>query len=500
MPDERQLFRQFALSRHPIRRGHDVTTPAIRTITRNTAYLVGTRTINVVSRLVWVVIAARILGPDLYSLLAYSMTWQLAFLPLALFGVGPALSYLIGPDRSRIKDYAGHVLAIRLVTIIVAVTLCITFSRIITPDPRAPALIAILSLVLAARALTVFTHTLFTAFEINQHTMRLETVFGLLDLTIALCILLGGGSLLMLVSAKAVVAWLQTGWALSIAHRLVIPIRLVWKPALWRPLLRLALPALMITLAADWRFNGSLVLFRNLNTDGILFAQYALAMQSLTIAAILPMALSRAVFPALRRAVARGDGKELLFSSAMQRVAPIAGTAAGLLGLTLGEPFFRWLLGEPFSTAGELVGLTLWCLIPLIAGAGYPETLIAHGRFRASVIMSVTGAVVMTLLTFLLVPMYGVTGAIAAAFLGFSVPPIGAFVLAWRQRLADPIGEVIRPFAAATLGLAIYMTLALFSPWVALPAGLLALTVATLALRVIGPAEIRAMRAGQSSE
>ena len=477
-----------------------MTTPAIRSITRNTIYLTGTRVVNVASRLLWVVAAARILGPDLYALLAYSMTWQLAFLPLALFGVGPALSYLIGPDRRRAPEYAGHVLAFRLVTIVVAVTACVLLSTVVTPDSRAPALIAILSLALAARALTTFTHTLFTAFEVNQHTMHQETLFGILDLAVALGILLSGGGLLLLVTAKAVVIWLQTGWALFIAHRLVIPIRFVWKPSQWRPLLQLALPALLITLAADWCFNGSLILFRNLTTDGILFGQYALAMRALAIAMIVPLSLSRAAFPALRRAVARGDGKELLFASAMQRAAPVTGTAAGLLGWVLGEPLFRWLLGAPFSTAGELVGLTLWCLIPLMAAAGYPEALIAHGRFRSIGILYGAGAIVMTLLTFLLVPMYGVSGAIAAAMLGFSVAPAGAYILAWRGKLADPFAEIIRPFAAAALGLGAYLALASFSHWTALAAGLLTLAATTLALRVVKPAEILAIRARLSSD
>ena len=476
-----------------------MTNPAIRTITRNTAYLVGANTVNVFSRLIWAVVAARILGPDLYSLLAYSLTWQLAFVPLALFGVGPALSYLIGPDRSRTADYAGHVLAIRLITILGAVAACVILSHVVTPDPRAPSLIAVLSFFMAARAITSFTQTLFTAFEVNQHTILQDTLFGVFDLAVAFWILLSGGSLLWLVTAKAIVAWLQTGWALFIVHRRVIPIRIEWRPTQWRPILRLALPALMITLAIDWSFNGSLVLFRNLTTDGILFGQYALAMQALAIATILPLALSRAAFPALRRAVARGDGKEMLFASAMQRMAPIAGTAAGLIGWATGEPLFRWLLGEPFSTAGELVGLTLWCLIPLTAAAGYPEALIAQGRFRTMVILTLAGATLMTLSTFLLVPVYGVTGAIAAALLGFSVPPAGAFMLAWKQKLTNPIRDVARPFAAAAIGLGAYVTLASTSTWAALAAGLLTLTGATHVLRVIGPNEMRAMRSQLSS-
>lgn len=475
-------------------------TPAIRTISRNTAYLVGTRAANLLIQLVWIAAAARILGPDLYALLAYSLAWQMAFLPLALFGIGPALSYLIAPDRGRAPDYAAQALAIRLVTIIVAAAACIALSQVFTPDPRAPVLIAVLSLALSARALTTFAQTLFTAFEINQYTMRQETTFRLLDLAVALWILLGGGGLLLLVTAKAVVACLQTIWSLSVVHRRVIPIRLTWRPVQWRPLLRLALPALLITLAADWCFNGSLLLFRNMTTDGILFGQYALAMQALAIAAILPTALGNAAFPALRRAVSRGDGKELLFAGTMQRAAPVAGTMAGMLGWALGEPLFRWVLGESFSTAGELVGLTLWCLIPLTAAVGYPTVLIARGRFRAMVVVNVAGASTMTLLTFMLVPVYGVTGAIVAALAGFSVAPAGAFFLAWRARLADPIGDIIRPFAAAAIGLGTCLMLASFSRWAALTAGLLALVSAALTLRVLGPAEFRALRTRLSSD
>ena len=474
-----------------------MTSPAIRNIGRNTGYLIGTQGVTIISRLVWVVIAARILGPDLYALLAYCLTWQLAFLPLALFGVGPALSYLIGPDRTRAKDYAGHVLAIRLVTIVIATTACVGLSEVFTPDSRAPLIIAILSLVLAAKALTVFTHTVFTAFEVNQYTMRQETLFGIIDLLAALAILVGGGSLIMLVTAKAGIAWLQTIWSLSLVHRKVFALHLEWRPAQWRPLLKLAVPALLITLAADWRFNGSLVLFRNLTTDGILFGQYALAMQALMILTIAPLALSRAVFPALRRSVSRSDGREAQFAALIQKAAPLAGTAAGLLGLAIGEPLVSWLLGEPFRTAGVLVGLTFWCLIPLTAAVGYPEIMIAHGRFNTMVFLHVIGALVMTALTFLFVPSLGVAGAIAAALIGFCIVPAGAFIIALRQQEADLNTEIMRPFAAAILGGGVYLMLSSVSAWLALPAGLVTLVIAVWLLRVFSPEDIMALRGRQ---
>jgi O-antigen/teichoic acid export membrane protein len=481
-----------------VARAH-VSGTAVRTISRNAGYLAVAQTANFVVRIVWIVAAARILGPDLYAVLAYSQTWQLAFLPLALFGVGAALSYLIGPDRSLASTYAGHALAIRLVTTVVASIACIALSRWITPDPRVPVLIAVLSLALCARALTAMTQTLFTAFEINQYSMRQDLAFSVLHLAAGIGVLLSGAGLLLLVSTWAVVAWMQTAWAFHVARRLALPVRFDWRPAEWGPLLRLAVPALLITLATDWSFNGTMILYRNLTDDGVLFGQFALAMQALSLAAIVPLAISRAAFPALRRAVARADDKDLRFASVMQRAAPVLGTAAGLTGLACGEPAARWLLGAPFSTAGELAGLTLWCSIPLMAATGYPEILLARGRFRAMVLLTLGGAGVMTLATLLLVPLFGVTGTIVAAFLGFSVPPAGAFAVAWRGRLADPVGDLARPFGAAIFGVGAFLIVSAASDAAALPAGLLALAVAAGALRVVRPGELREIRGAASS-
>jgi glycosyltransferase involved in cell wall biosynthesis/O-antigen/teichoic acid export membrane protein len=468
--------------------------PGILPLARNAAYLAGTQFVGLMSRVVWVIAAAKLLGPDLYAVLAYSQAWQLAFLPLALFGVGPAMAYLIAPDRGRAADIAAQSLAIRLLAAIVAAFGCFALSRVVSPDPRAEALIAVLVVALIGRALTMWAQSLFAAFEVNQHTMRQETLFAVLDMALALAILFGGGSLLLLVSAKAGVMLLQAGWSLSVVHRYVTPVALSWQWREWRPLLALAFPALLITLASDWRFNGSLVLFRNLAGDGVLFSQFALAMQALTIIGVLPLAVSSAAYPALRRAVTRGDGRDVFYASLVQRLAPLAGVAAGLGGLALGEPVFGLVFGEAYSVAGQLVGLTLWCVAPLVAGYGYPQVLIARGQFRAMVMLSVAGALFMTAGMALLVPGGGVAGAIVATFIGFAVPALGALVLARQQGLVDPARDIWRPLAVAGAALVGYLALAGISRGIALVAGLVILAAGTVALRIVRIEEFRQLR------
>ena len=57
----------------------------IRSIARNAMFLASTQVIKIVTKIVYVVIVARLLGPELYALLAYSHAWYLAFLPIAVF-------------------------------------------------------------------------------------------------------------------------------------------------------------------------------------------------------------------------------------------------------------------------------------------------------------------------------------------------------------------------------------------------------------------------------
>ncbi len=466
----------------------------IRSIARNTALLTAAQAIGTIARLVYVVLAARLLGPELYALLAYSQSWYQAFLPIAIFGLGSALVYAIGRDRANAQAIAAQAMSIRLVATLVAVAACAILGWLITPDPRSTQLILVLALALAGRAVVAWAQHLFTAFEITGHTLRQEVAFRVLEVAAAIAALLTGGGLLALVVIHSVVAWAQAAWALRVVRREILRPAIAWRPSAWRPMVALALPFFLIALTVDWRTYGSLIMFRNLNGDAVLFSQFALAMQAFVIASLVPTSLVTAAQPVLMRSAIRGDGKDLVFAAIIQRYAFVVGAAAGLAGLAAGPPLFRIVFGAAYETAGHLVGLTLWCLLPLTAGIGFPSVLIARGRLRAVAAISIAGATVMTLLLPVLVPALGAPGAILAAGAGYATPPLVAMAIAARNGWADWTSLVIRPALAVVAALAIYVSLAPLSVWLALAVALPGLGSVAAMLGVVRRADRELLR------
>lgn len=460
-----------------------------RAIARNTALLAAAQAIGTAARLVYVVLVARLLGPDLYALLAYSQSWSLAFLPLALFGLGNVVVHSIAAAPARAPTVAAQALGIRLVTTAAAVVASIALGWALAPDERAPLLITVLALALTGRAISAWAQHLFAAFEASHHTLRQELFFRLLDLAIAVAVLLAGGEPLLLVAAQGVVWWAQAARALWIVRSEIVPVRVDWQPRGWRKLLALALPLLVTALAVDWRLNGALVLFRQLTPDGGLFGQFALAMQPFLFFTVLPVALVTAVQPALTRSAQRADGKDLVYARTVLRAALVLGAAAALTGMALGPPLFRLVFGPAYAMAGELVGLALWCLVPLGAGMAFPPVILARGHFRLTMLGSVAGALAMTVLMPLLAPGFGARGAIVAVFTGFAVPPLLLHAYAVTEGWADPWTRLLRPVAAVALALGAYLALAPQSSLLALAAALAVLGGGSLALGVVTPAE-----------
>lgn len=443
---------------HPITSVFNRLAP-VRSLASNTLVLALAQGVGIGTRLIYIVAVARLLGPELYALLAYSQTWSLAFLPLALLGVGPALIFAIARHPAAAGALTATGLALRLTLTCVAVGVCVGLAFQVAPDPRAPLVITVLAGALAGRSLTLFAQQLYVAFEVNHHTLMQESVARAAELVLVLAVLMQAGGLLWLVAAQGLVWWLQAVWSLWVVRRDLVPLGLNWQWTAWQPLLAFALPLFVTALSVDWRVSGPLILFRNLNPDPVLFGQFSLAMQALFILATLAYALGSAAQPLLTRSAQRGDGQDLRYASGIQRLAFLLGGAAGLLGQAFGPQVFRGVLGEAYGEAGQLTGLTLWCLIPLLAGIGFPAVLLARGRLLFATLVSVLGAVTSTLLVLWLTPRFGVAGAIVGAACGFSLPPLLIYGLALAEGWTDVWSTGVRPAAAVGAALLVWRLL-----------------------------------------
>ncbi|MCP5372500.1 MAG: oligosaccharide flippase family protein [Hyphomicrobiales bacterium] len=469
--------------------------PGLRSIARNTAFLTVARAVNVGTRTVYVILVARLLGPELYAMLAYSQAWYLAFMPIAIFGLGGVMVRSIGLDRTQAPEIAARALTVRLLSTTVAAIACVVLGWVLARDPQTPVLISVLVFALVARGVTQWAQHLFTAFEVSHHSMRQELVFRVTEVSIAIAVLLAGGDIIFLVATHAAVWWVQAIRALLIVHRRLVPLRVAWSPSRWLPMVVQAFPFFMGLLGMGWQNQAPVVMFRNLSADDVLVGQFALAMQALFISAALPEALAAAALPVLARSAQRADGKDLTYARGLLRLSFLLGAGAGLCGMAFGPWLFPVLFGPRFETAGHLVGLTLWCLIPMMARTALPAVIVARGHFYVAMFGSLAGAAAVTVLMPVLVDALGAPGAVLAAGLAMTVPAVVTIAFAVAKGWITIYAVLVRPVGAVAAGLAAYLFLQPLSPWLALAVALVAMGLASIALQVITKEERGGLRA-----
>jgi O-antigen/teichoic acid export membrane protein len=468
--------------------------PDLRPLARATAQLSAAQAVGIAARLVYVALAARLLGPELYALLAWSQSWYLAFLPVALFGLGPALVYRMAAAPADAAATAASALALRLATTALAAAACLGLALALAPDARGPLLVGILLVALAGRAVAAWAQHLFVAADLNRHTLAQEAAFRTAEVAVALAVLLAGGGLAALVAVHAAAWAAQAAWALRVAARAVAPARPRWSAGPGRALVAAALPFCALQLLAEWRIQGPLLLFAGVTPDAARVGQFALAMQAMLILSLVPQALGAAAQPALTRSAGRGDGRDREYAGLLQRLAFAGGAAAGLCGLALGPPLFTAVFGPAYAEAGALAGLSLWCLVPVTAGFAWPMVFVARGELGGQVAQSVVATAALALLLPALAARLGAPGAVLAAGVAYAIPPVAATLVAARRGWTTAGAALLGPAAAALAGLGAWLAAQPAGPWVALPAALAALAAASALLGVLGRADLALLR------
>ena len=156
-------------------------------------------------------------------------------------------------------------------------------------------------------------------------------------------------------------------------------------------------------------------MFRHLAGNPYDLGQLALAMQAFFALCAVPWSISLSALPVLSRATVRQDGKDVLFASAMARIAILFGALAGLSAMALGPWLVDSLFGGRYVLAGRLLGPALWLLVPMAAGTAMAQVLVAQGRLVSQALCAIAGAGVMIALMFALKATMGPGGALVAA-------------------------------------------------------------------------------------
>lgn len=478
----------------------------LRSVLTNASHLGAARFFNVAARTLYVVVLARLLGPELYGLFAYTQAWYISFIPITALGGLFLFNRNEKPDRDYIRSILPLTLAMRFSLVVIVAVTCGVSGWLIESDPEIRALLALFTVALLTRAVSGVMNQLFVFYEEAQIVLRQEALFRSLELAAGISVLMAGGGIFELGLVHTASWALQAVRAVVFAHKIEpLHLRFAWAE-IFHIIASRGLAAGLGTALLTWLVQGPLVLSRHSSVLAPHLGDIALTLQAFSIAAIAPMAVTAAAYPVLVRSIAREDSKDVTYVAAMCRATILFGAFAGLSGFALGPAVVTWLLGDNFALAGELLGYSMWLIIPHVIASSAGPLLIVRGLYGAQLWRAVFGVGSMVISFPYFVDWLGPLGVILSAGLGLSLSAVTQMTFLVRTNKLDLNLAITRPSLAAGVSLAVYLALeGLFGPVWALVGGLLALLASTLAFAVFTAQErravlvrIREMRSSQS--
>ncbi len=457
----------------------------VASLARNLTYLLAGRGVYFITRFIYVVILARVLGPKVYGMINYGIAWYLLFLPLTSMGMAVVLSRDVGQDRLKGHGTASHTLSLRIVSILLATAIYLSLSFFLEDDPASRLLVFLFTFALIGRSLAAWTETVYTAYEVNQYSFRQQTIFRSLEMVLGLLVLMVWREALPVVLIHGLVWCLEAVYGLFMIHRHVFHLRLGMNYAALNRLFRQGVPLGVAMLLMAFPNQGPLIFFRHVVSAGDMLGQLALAMQAFLILSYIPIALGSVMLPVLSRSVARGDGKDRMFAETALRFSILSGTVLILLGTAFGPWMMVQIFGDRYTQAGVLIGPALWLLIPLAANHAMSGILIAGKQDSRVLLCASMGALFFLLVISKAVLMYNAVGAIWTAAAAMTLTSICLITVVHKRMRIDLLSSVIKPGLTLLLTMVTFHILHCTGPEVALAGAFVALFVGCALLKCL---------------
>lgn len=462
----------------------------VASLARNLIYLLAGRGVWFITRFIYVVILARVLGPKVYGIINYGIAWYLLFLPLTSMGMAVVLSRDVGQDRLKGHDTALHTLTLRIVLILMATAAYLSLSFFLEHDPASRMLVFFFTFALIGRSLSAWTETVYTAYEINKYSFRQHFIFRPLEVVLGLLVLMIWREALPVVLIHGLVWCVEAVYGLSMIHRRVFPLRLGMNFAKLNRIFFQGVPLGVAMLLMAFPNQGPLIFFRHLASASDMLGQLALAMQAFLILSYIPIALGSVMLPALSRSVARGDGKDRMYAETSLRISLLSGTVLILLGTVFGPWMMAQIFGDRYTQAGALIGQVLWLLIPLAANHAMSGILIAGKQDRRVLLCASMGTVFFLLVISKAVLMYNAVGAIWTAAAAMTLTSICLITVVHKRMTIDLFSSVVKPGMVLLLTMVTFYILCFSGPEVALACAFVTLSVGCYLLKCLTPQDI----------
>jgi O-antigen/teichoic acid export membrane protein len=351
---------------------------------------------------------ARVLGPQHYGYLEFTIALVFAFTLVVDCGLSAYTAREIAKDRSAASRFAVHLVAVRVLLAIGAFLILALFAGVSSQPPAVKRLIILYALTLFG--LPGLLQGVFQGLD-RMHYVALASI---LRWTIF------AGGVLLFVRGPEQLATVAVVEGAAVATLVVYYLWRVSRSvgSLWQPIdrsfglsmLRQALPIGASEMVWAVRVYFATVML-GLLVGGSEVGWFASAQRIVVSLHTFVWLYFFNLLASLSRCT-QGLPQDL--QRLMARSMQVAGWAAvfvGIVGAALARPLITFLYGEQYATAGAIFQVLVWILPLTLLHGHYRYALIAYGQQRLEFVATAGAAALNIVLTLVLVPAYGPIGA-----------------------------------------------------------------------------------------
>ncbi len=395
----------------------------IRLLLTNTSLLFSSRSIVMAARGVYAIVLARWLGPEIYGLYNYGLSWYLAFMPFAYWGISFILSREIGRQRNdpaATTTIVSTLFTTRVVTSATAAICCVFLGLVFEETHSNRVLLFAFSFALLGRSVAIWCSEVFVAWERATLTFKLQSSLRLLEVLAGTGLVYVGYGLKTIVILHLFSWWLEATVGLLLVRRQIV--RFGWHNQYKDGVRYLCqgVPLTIMDFASTWLMVGPVILYRHLTDNLAALGELTFALQIFFMLVSVVASFSIAVLPLMSRLTAAAGQRDIQLAVSSYKAGFLFASLAIVAGTALVPTLVDLLLTEAYAHTDTLLIASLWLLLPVATAAALQQSLIAAGGDRIVLYSNLTGALIMTLVFPMSVAVYDSFGALVAAGAGLT--------------------------------------------------------------------------------
>ncbi len=424
----------------------------MRRILKNSAYLYVTLLMSQGLRFVYVFVIARLLGAELYGLLAFGNAWYLMFLPLTGLGLGIYLSQKVGKNQLKAsKRSVPLVASIRFIAVTLVASVCLIVGLHNADTTQVSIIIVIYTFALLGKAMVLWSTQMFQAYEKTIHVFKLERLFKPAEVMLGLLVAFLTKDVLLIAAVHATAMVFQGIVGVIWVNKRLVKVHLTWRPKIMLAIVWKLLPLGIAVALGQFLYQGPVVMLKQ---EGITLAQignFSLAIQLFVVFLSIFSSIRTAALPALSRSALNSPQKLKDYSRYSIILGVVFGCIAALVVSGFAQPVIVLLFTDKFATAGEALSVLMWALVPAIVHNMLNSTQAALEHNKSVFMINSVGAIALVASIVYFTQYEVIQGAAVAVILGFSGAALTSMVYLTFKGVLDISRGIILPISITSL-------------------------------------------------